>query len=264
MNLKSVAPGGGYRPEGLKRFHGEPREEQLLAAGDVLIACTDLTRDRCILGYPAVVPDYIETGATFSLDLVKLSITDPAAMPGFVALALQTDTAHSFMTANSSGTTVTHLKTRAIPNLSITLPSTSEQRRIVTVMSAVDAQIDALEFERAALDRTYGSALSRLWLESDNEEAALRPLAAFMRLRVDRTKVDPDREYLLAGVLNAGKGLISRGGNPRSGDGLRLPEPSLGGPGRNAEADRMGGADSTRSCCVRRIFRKWRVSNFRP
>jgi type I restriction enzyme S subunit len=78
-------------------------------------------------------------------------------------------------------------------------------------MGGIDAQIEALEAEGRALDRAYVNALSLLWLNSDGTEAEARRLGELMRLDLDRVKVDRNSEYLIAGVLNAGRGVISRG-----------------------------------------------------
>lgn len=106
------------------------------------------------------------------------------------------------------GSTLNGASLRAIH---VYYPPLPEQRRIVAVMSAVDAQGEALEGEREALETAYSHSLSLLWLNADGSEAELRRLNDLMCLDLHRVKVDPEVDYPIAGVLNAGKGLISRG-----------------------------------------------------
>lgn len=109
------------------------------------------------------------------------------------------------------GTTMKHVTKRTLEAHPVMLPSPPEQRRIAEVMSSVDAQIGALEAEHAALNLAYTDALSLLWTDELGDEADLCRLSDLMTLDVDRVKVDAPSKYPIAGVLNAGKGLISRG-----------------------------------------------------
>lgn len=93
----------------------------------------------------------------------------------------------------------------------VTLPPPAEQRRIVSVMSSMDAQVKTLEAEDAALNLAYTNALSLLWTDESGAQADLCRLGDLMVLDVDRVKVDATSTYPIAGVLNAGKGLIPRG-----------------------------------------------------
>jgi hypothetical protein len=185
LNLKSVERGGGYRPEGIKYYTGRVKPDQLIRPGDLLIANTDLTRDKAILGCPSLIPPrpgFAE--ACFSLDLSKLIVDASVADVRFVALALQSEASRDFMRSYSSGTTVIHLQTSAVPNLTVPLPSHSEQMRIVDLVGALDAQIEALKAERRALE-TYWTAIvndidgERVLLGSllDRIDAGKSPLA---------------------------------------------------------------------------------------
>ncbi len=50
-----------------------------------------------------------------------------------------------------------------------------------------------------------------LWTNHSGNQAELSTLGCLMNLDIDRVKVDDNCNYPLAGVLNAGRGLISRG-----------------------------------------------------
>ncbi|MEJ7831570.1 MAG: restriction endonuclease subunit S [Nocardioides sp.] len=93
----------------------------------------------------------------------------------------------------------------------IALPPLDEQRRIVDVVAAVDAQIEALEVESAAAWDTYLNATAVLWGTDSGDEAGLTRLSDVMTLDVCRVTLDHATEYRLAGVLNAGKGIVDKG-----------------------------------------------------
>jgi restriction endonuclease S subunit len=92
----------------------------------------------------------------------------------------------------------------------IALPTLPEQRRIVGVMSSVDAQIAALEAETEALEMAYTNGLTLLWHDGSGDEPAQQRLGDLMTLDVQSVRVAPEASYRIAGVLNAGKGLIAR------------------------------------------------------
>lgn len=168
VNLRSVQRGGGYRADGLKQFTGDPKATQVLVPGDLLIACTDLTKDRNILGYPMRAPAELEPGATFSLDLAKVVVDADEISRDFLALFLQSEKAHEFMTEHSSGTTVTHLRTKDVPALLVPIPPRLDQQRIIRMMSGIDGQVSTLTNELTRL-RMFRSVFLTSLLNQDIE-----------------------------------------------------------------------------------------------
>lgn len=57
VNLGCFAGEGRFRPENIKQYYGDYRDRHLVRAGDLLIANTDMTQNRIILGSPALLPD---------------------------------------------------------------------------------------------------------------------------------------------------------------------------------------------------------------
>ena len=72
ISLKSFNRGGGYREDGLKYYSGRYKEEQVARQSDVVMALTDMTQDRAVVGRVARIPDFGAKGAVISLDAVKL------------------------------------------------------------------------------------------------------------------------------------------------------------------------------------------------
>ena len=71
INLASIDINRNYKSTGLKYFNGEYLKEKIVSGGDLLIACTDLTRNADIVGSPIIVP-FDEQKYVFSMDLAKI------------------------------------------------------------------------------------------------------------------------------------------------------------------------------------------------
>ncbi|MBR6647813.1 MAG: restriction endonuclease subunit S, partial [Bacteroidaceae bacterium] len=71
VNLKNINSFGGYKRNAEKRFLGSYKENQTLTDGDVVMGVTDMTQERRLVGYVAMIPSFSEK-ATFSMDLIKL------------------------------------------------------------------------------------------------------------------------------------------------------------------------------------------------
>lgn len=113
--------------------------------------------------------------------------------------------------ATASGTNILHIGSNRAAAMPVLLPPLPTQRRIVDVMSALDAQVEALTDEGERAHALYVAATSTLWLADSGEEAAARPLGDLMHLDIQRCPIDATQTYRGAGVLNAGQGLIDRG-----------------------------------------------------
>jgi len=143
INLKSVARNGGFREEGIKYYKGELREDQFVNAGDILIANTDLTQNREIIGSPLKVPNFKnDRKMCISLDLSKLDVTSKKLNSDFLYYFLMSPRARHFMIANGNGTTVIHLSTKNVPNMIIPLPRIEEQKQIASLLSSLDDKIE--------------------------------------------------------------------------------------------------------------------------
>lgn len=110
-----------------------------------------------------------------------------------------------------SETKVVRISGGSLNMIEIPVPPMHVQERIVEVIGAIDEQITALDREAKALEAVYRSATSVLWFTAEGTEADLRLLGDVMRLDLSRTPMRAGATYHLAGVLNAGKGLIDKG-----------------------------------------------------
>jgi type I restriction enzyme S subunit len=120
VNLKSFNRGGGFRYEGEKYFTGKVKLSQVLQAGDVVVAVTDMTADRAVVARPASIPNTIEKPITFSADVVKVSSNK---IPNeFLYYLFSTPNFTSITKAKANGANVLHLKPDAIGEYLALLP----------------------------------------------------------------------------------------------------------------------------------------------
>ena len=183
INLKSIDRGGGYRSDGLKWYSGKFKSSQVVIPGDLILCCTDLTKQKAILGYPILVPEIGHSKFCISLDLAKILVNENLILKNFLFLLLQDRAMREFMQSRSSGTTVMHLKTSEVPNAEVNLPPLPEQKRIVDLISSVDSYIEALQQQLENAKRSRNAVLHELltaggegWVETTlGEVARLNP-----------------------------------------------------------------------------------------
>ena len=154
VNLKSVARGGGYNADGIKYYAGQIKPSQYVEPGDILIANTDLTQTREIIGSPIIMPD-IGRSACFSLDLSKIVVTDAEIVDHrYLFYYLKSPIVREYMLAHSNGSTVMHLSVKAVPNMEINLPPLDQQKKIANILGSLDEKIE--------LNRRMNEALEQL------------------------------------------------------------------------------------------------------
>ena len=132
INLASISRKRNYIPDGLKYFVGTVPEEKKLQAMDMLIACTDLTRQAEIIGSPILVMNDKEY--TFSMDLAKLKIVDEKINELYLYMTLRTDFYHQYIVGFASGTTVLHLNVKGICWYKILIPPMDLQKKFAQTM----------------------------------------------------------------------------------------------------------------------------------
>lgn len=135
INLASVDRKRHYIPSGLKFFIGNVPNEKKVQAMDMLIACTDLTRQAEIIGSPILVMNDREY--TFSMDLAKLTVTDEKLSELYLYMTLRTNFYHQYIVGFASGTTVLHLNTSGIEWYKVLIPPMALQEKFAVVMKNI-------------------------------------------------------------------------------------------------------------------------------
>ncbi|MYD33694.1 MAG: restriction endonuclease subunit S [Acidimicrobiales bacterium] len=111
VTLKSFARGGGYRTGGLKPYTGKYKPEQVIAPGETVIACTDVSQDASVIGRSARIPvSELFTNQVASLDamILRSNLEGPLTRE-WIYLLTRTQRFEDYLKGHTSGTTVLHL-----------------------------------------------------------------------------------------------------------------------------------------------------------
>ncbi len=143
---------------------------------------------------------------------IKVGVPTGDVLPEYLALCLSAYGEAILQQCRKSGTTVQSIDMTRFLDFEVPLPSQVEQRRIGHLIGSVDRQISALAREERTLRNLYGNLLvSCLSRPYEDREPIRVQLGSCLTLDVDRVAVRATESYHMAGVLNAGKGMIDRG-----------------------------------------------------
>lgn len=160
ITLKSFNRGGGYRSGSLKYYSGRFKPEQVAHRGDVVMAVTDMTQNREVVGRVARVPAIGDRGAVISLDVIKL-IPKTVSTP-FLYSYLRLSGFGEYIKDFANGTNVLHLKPDVVTQQKVLMPPTDLQSRFVQIADPIYRQIDALSLTVAQLEAVRDALLPRL------------------------------------------------------------------------------------------------------
>jgi type I restriction enzyme S subunit len=141
-NLKNIRAFGGYKRNAEKRFTGQFKENQTLAAGDDVMGVTDMTQERRLVGHVALVPDMGEA-MTFSMDLIKIipKLTDKL----FVYSALYYGGLSKQISPLANGVNVLHLKPEAMMGIEMLTPHDAIVRAYHEQIAPIIVRVEALQ-----------------------------------------------------------------------------------------------------------------------
>lgn len=160
INLKSFDRGGGYREDGLKYYSGRYKPEQVVHQNDVVMAVTDMTQDRAVIGRVARMPDLGEKGAVISLDTVKLV---PKNIHKTLLYAYMRHSGFSnFIKEFANGANVLHLKPELITKQKIIVPPKQLQNEFAPLVEPLYAEADLLGMANRRLEKMRDALLPRL------------------------------------------------------------------------------------------------------
>ena len=135
LNLACFDKQAHYRCGELKHFTGESDSKHRAVPGDLLIACTDLTRNADIIGRPIIVPKEANEYC-FSTDLAKLMIGDKIGKH-YLCHSLRMDAYHKYIKPFASGTTVLHLNISGVLNYRIVKPGKNIMHEFESIASTI-------------------------------------------------------------------------------------------------------------------------------
>lgn len=161
-NLNNIAAYGGWSFGAEKPYKGVFKADQLISSGDVIMAVTDMTKERRLVGHVARVPKQAD-GFLMSMDLIKLVPRSVTA--SYLYATLRFSGAAEMIAMLANGTNVLHLKPDTLSRISFVSPDCETQERFSIVSESLFAMCEHLE-QKAALahearDRLLPKLMSR-------------------------------------------------------------------------------------------------------
>ena len=163
MNLGCFGIDGSFRRNKIKFYSGPYRERHVLEQGDLLIANTDMTQDRVILGACMVIPAEFE-GALFTHHTTRLRVhkNHDSKLNSFIAYQLYQTTFRHIAEGYSTGSTVLALPKDAILNYHIAMPPKELLENFLDIEAEFFSQIQNQITTEESLRKTRDVLLPRL------------------------------------------------------------------------------------------------------
>jgi type I restriction enzyme S subunit len=163
VTLKSFNRCGGYRADGLKDYTGPFKAEQVVDAGDVLIAHTDITQAAEVLGRAIRVRlSSRHRTLVASLDTSVVRPMGERIRREYLFFALDNEAFRDHAYGYCNGTTVLHLGAKALPEYRLVLPSQELAVTFSRIVGPMLSRADLLAAESAALASARDCLLPRL------------------------------------------------------------------------------------------------------
>jgi type I restriction enzyme, S subunit len=160
VTLKSFNRGGGYRSDGLKSYSGKYNDKQVVYEGDVVMAVTDMTQNRAVVGRVARIPDVGEKGAVISLDVIKL--IPKTVSSTYLFSYMKYSGFGDFIKSFANGANVLHLKPDLVTQQVIVVPPEKLRQKFEELVEPMHEQVGFLSKEIANLEETRSNLLPRL------------------------------------------------------------------------------------------------------
>ena len=136
INLACIDINRNYRDGELKYHNGNVPDSAKLNSEDLLVACTDLTRNADIVGSPILTPNDDKT-YTYSMDIAKLVPDERYFNKFYLYMALRTDFYHNYIKKWASGTNVLHLNLEGISWYNTWIPPMGIQNKFAPIVEDI-------------------------------------------------------------------------------------------------------------------------------
>ncbi len=163
VTLKSFRRGGGYKSGGLKPYTGTYKSEQVLAPGDVIVACTDVTQAGEVIGRSArVVPTSRYRTLVASLDVMAIRPDLSRMNSAFLYQLCNSYRFVGLMRGFSTGTTVLHLAKSAISRFDFVAPPYNVLKMYNNFAQQLERRVDVNHIDNPILQTLRDCLLTPL------------------------------------------------------------------------------------------------------
>lgn len=156
INLKNINGFGGFRTEGIKKYSGQYKNNQLVSHKDLIMGVTDMTQDRRTVGAVALLP---KIHGVISADLVKIVSHISNA---FSYCMFRWGYYSTYISQFGNGANVIHLKPDSIRNVKILLPNVELVTAFAEKAEMMIDEMDNLAEQNTNLIRQRDLLLPRL------------------------------------------------------------------------------------------------------
>jgi type I restriction enzyme S subunit len=160
LNLGNILPNSVFRPEKLKFYTGEFKPRHVVKPGDIIIANTDLTQAREVLGSAIRVPDlgYDNVICSHHISIVKNSTISNNFILGLLNIPAYRTRVAGFAT----GTTVLALPNDTILNCEFQCPPEELLKTYDGISEPIYKQMEEIRMENDKLAEVRDSLLPKL------------------------------------------------------------------------------------------------------
>jgi type I restriction enzyme S subunit len=166
VNLGCFAGGGRFKAENVKHYRGEYRRRHVVRPGDLVIANTDVTQNRVIIGSPALLPllagerQYLFSHHTFAVRFKP----DAERWKSYVYFALLRPEFREIAEGYATGTTVLALPRDGVLNYELAMPSdkllAAFERQVRGLLACGEESVRQNEVLRAIRDALLPKLIS--------------------------------------------------------------------------------------------------------
>lgn len=160
ITLKSFNRGGGYRSNGLKYYTGKFNARQIVRPYDIVMAVTDMTQDRAVVGRIARVPETGIDQYLISTDVIK--IVPKTVSADFLYAAIRFSGFSEMLKEFANGANVLHLNTTAMKRLKMLIPTNDLIQTFTQRLRPIFELSDNLASKNTILKSTRDLLLPRL------------------------------------------------------------------------------------------------------
>ncbi len=145
INLNCFQKLGGFVDKGIIYFTGKTNKCSI-ATNEILISITDVTRDGNVIGFPLIIPNFHNIKKVFhSMDTAHCKINTKLIYKKFLFYLFSSEFFHKSSFSFSAGTTVLHLDLNSVKKIILPIPNITEQQKIASILSNVDALIESTQ-----------------------------------------------------------------------------------------------------------------------
>lgn len=161
INLKNIRAYGGFNKGGTKLFDGIYKESHKVRPGDIVMAVTDMTQERRLVGQVARVPNMKSDYAIISMDLIKL-IPFQAQNSVYVYSLLRYSNLSRKIAGFANGANVLYLDPELVLQQDFIMPDDDTIKRFTSLVESLYNSVDICEEKNETLRKTRDHLLPRL------------------------------------------------------------------------------------------------------